>query len=161
MFRDLLFEIPIYNCSQEEWTKNEESRFREYVKLRKQPDEEPKERLKQFQREFDSHDDIIWLYNGIIGWIRFVVENDFIVAHLYRINNKRIPKIPKNKTFEYVGRRGKEQIDANMSSVDIGNVLKKMIDSISSRSEFKNRFVDRGFFDRINNYIDWQKIILP
>jgi hypothetical protein len=160
MINELLFEIAIYSCSQEQWNRNVEKRFGDYVETRGLSTEQSKEKLEQLRHDFHSRDDIIWLYNGIIGWLRFVIENDFIVAHLYRINKKRISKIPKNKTFQYIGRRGKEQVDLNMSSTVIGNILKKMTDRISSRLEFKDRYIDRGLFDKVYNYVDWRKIIL-
>jgi hypothetical protein len=156
----ILYEIPIYYCSKDKWTKKAEQNINKFIaKMDSITENVDSPNSLKGLREFSSRDEMIWLYNGIIGYLRIYSDIGFIFTDIYLIRNKRIDIFKKNKIFNRTGRITKFEIDSKMQSEDISNILKDIIQKAKKHKNFRDRFIELSQFSATVDNTDWKNVI--
>jgi hypothetical protein len=145
-----LFEIPIYRCSPEEYSKEEAVR---------------KERALLAHKRLcpDAHFNYVtwrgYRYNEVIGWIVIFAYNRRVRAEYWFIRQKVMKGLTR-KQFELKNKLFEFRIKDNMeTSQDIFKRLKAKILSISKEWQFSKYHFDLECFDNIGSSLDWRNLL--
>lgn len=162
------FELPIYRCSEEKYFEEMEQLRRKInsevpnVKGYEKETEETKTYL--FSRQSYNYD-----YNEIIGWLKlYVLGNQIRGEYHFEVDlsdrhrtKKRINKGIRKKQFEYFGKAFEISIYKNENSKQIfSRIIEKIEYLMQEEVPFKGRVIDTTKFDKIAEFVDWEKLLI-
>jgi hypothetical protein len=154
----VLFEIPIYLRTFDQWYNDYVIDRDKFVRLGYEPDFQlTKEQIDTgtFQYEYFFWKE--WYYNDVIAWARIVVDMDKIIAERHALKAKRLSKKMKNRIFINKGKYWEADLCLEMTSNQIADILINIVNKICSSE--KKHFVDRTAFDLLVNNVDWVKVL--
>lgn len=119
------------------------------------------EKLSHFQQCIVNLYSYNWKYNDIVGYIVVhLIQNDTIGFDLYWANKRKIRRDGRYK-IEY-----KEYFNSmyiNLSDKTdystLGNVILENINIIKKRRDFKDRYIETNYFEKIKDAINWKIFI--
>jgi hypothetical protein len=166
----LLFEIPVYRSSFDDYAKEMEDEKTEEVRraaegydrnlLNLHPSASLREaHLKRAAAFFNAHRWYGWHYNDAIGWIRLKGNWDVIKADYYFAGAKRIVRRAKRRTFEWRGKILELWLPPEASSANIYENLLHELQQLRRKAPFKGRYVDLEAFQNIGPFIDWRRAV--
>lgn len=158
MKEKVLFEIPIYSTSKEnfdkKWDKVKEQTYEDFISHG-----HTEESAKKYSRSL-YFPQSIWKYNHIVGYITIVVtENDFIFE-TYRCADTRYYFNTKTKHFiQYSPINGMHFYTGSKSDDEIEKEILSFLTEISEKFIPKRFFVDFSVYDNLICYVDIREFI--
>lgn len=165
----LLFEIPIYRTSVDEYIKEIQSEKDAYMKrvaeqwaYYERPGTDPSVRAEHFKRmEYAFYEGWrTWEYNQAIGWIRLLGHWDVIKAEYYFAREKKIVQKPRHRSFEWRGKTLEVWLSPRASSREIYDLVLADLKALRRERPFKGRFIDLDAFESIGPHVDWKNAVL-
>ncbi|WP_027375705.1 hypothetical protein [Kaistella palustris] len=156
MTEPLIFEIPIYRCSNEKHSK-EISTLRNnfYSQFAGLQQGLPFEYYKFF---IDDNFCYSWKYNEIVGYLNlYFLGNQFRIEYWF-IKNERINKGIRKKKFIYLGKLSEKNIPTTYSSSEIHNQVLDEYRKLANYQKFRKRYIDLSQLLNIGKFIDWKNL---
>ncbi len=163
-YGNFFFEIPIYRCDQNQYTKETEKALENHIARRLQfAPELPQniyERIRtSAENDFNINQWYSWRYNEIIGWIRLYANGTRIIGELWFVK-ERISKNLVKKRFRYVEMKFIELcLDGNESSVKIFEKVTNELRQLNRKRSLRKRYIDIEAFQTIGPFIDWRQLL--
>lgn len=155
------FEVPIYRCSVEKHTQEQEysknKRLQALIDIHGES-VKSSHSYRWTKSDFDTNHWYPWRYNEIIGWLRLYTLSNQVRGDLWFINAKRIRSDLKEKRNHFVGKAFEKTILPSYSSSKIFEIICKELEYQSKDYPIKGRFMDTELFYQIGKYVDWKKL---
>jgi hypothetical protein len=164
---DVLFEIPVYRVSPDDWLEEVE-RFAAKARaayLRQVPvGQEPNPRsVEHFERMLLASNgyNVPYEYNQVVGWVR--VEWDgpgpFIKAYAYKIPQKSVRR-GFSRRYEWEDKVFELLFIGDETSEEIASEVRRELLALTRGKElFAKRYADLEAFDCLAPLLDWRRLI--
>lgn len=150
----LLFQIPVYRLSFDDWAEDEHRRSQPHVEAISEY------RPIQEARSIASH--IIkwqeWEYNETLGWIEVVGFHDVIKVYLHFRKGERFHRHPTS-AFERLYKLTEIWIDGVTNSTITSQLRESIVEECRSDSRLTHRHVDLRAFDNLSQHLDWRSLL--
>ena len=168
MIGRLIFEIPIYRKSQDDYSKETKSLLDKYLQpddnnpmtiLDKLGEEERENLIERWSLKFyDSYDGKMWMYNDIVGYIGLFAGKNQIKAEYWYVTAERVSRKMKFKEFEYKNKLFEVWITERDTSNEIRQRLISELSKLSSHFRLKKRYLDLEVFENISGSVNWREL---
>lgn len=153
----VIFELPIYSCSQKDfdkyWEQKEDATIKD-AKLSGSSDDIIQCIILQFSPKN------IWKYNQIIGYITVSINSHDVLFDLYLALDKKTYKNSTTKHFiQNVAPNATHFYIENKTDAEIKNEIESQIDFIRANHLKSNYYIDDTIIKNLLPYIDIRKII--
>ncbi len=148
----IFFEIPIYRCSREKYSKEVEIDYQKFADKCYKLEEKD---MKDFYYKTIWNP---WKYNDIIGYLNLYILGNQFRADLWKVEKERYYKGITKKQFKYFDKSLQVSIPRDLSSEEILEFIKtKLVDL--NKKEFKNRYFDLEAFIAIADFVNWKELV--
>jgi len=155
---NLIFEIPVYRLSPDDYQKEIEKEKRKHLLIRWKTDKNlSKEQIEEVERFYNYYYWKPWFYNEIIAYVRVYCDGRKVYGDLYKVTVKSIRKWFK-KNFEYWGKFFEVWYHEE-SNDEFVEIIKYFLKESVKSYFWRKRYVDFEAFDRVARVIDWKKLV--
>ena len=146
MIEKLLFEIPIYLMSKDDFIKKER-KYKEKNPISYDESSNTKNQIEAIEH-FLNYPYNLWLYNQIIGYIQILSTNEDILFNIYLTTDKQIHYRSTRKHFIEPLRKSGLHLRRNKSD-DI-NLKQRIIDYVDAleKNELKKYYINDALFKK-------------
>jgi hypothetical protein len=164
----LLFEVPVYRTSHDDYIKELQAAKAAYMDrvaegwaYYERPGTDPRLKEDHFKRmEYAFHDSWrSWHYNQAIGWIQLLGRWDVIKGEYHFAREKKIVQHPRHRSFEWRGKTLELWLPHKASSREIYELLLEELMDLRKERPFKRRHIDLEAFQSVGPYIDWRNAV--
>jgi hypothetical protein len=150
----LLFQIPVYRLSVDDWADDEEKRAEPYVtemsKIR------PVEQARSLAAHLINSQE--WEYNEVLGWIEVIGFHDVIKVYLHFRKGERFHRHPTSH-FERLYKMTEVWIEGMTNSKIARELRESIVEEWKTDPRLKRRELDMRAFDKISPYLDWRSML--
>jgi hypothetical protein len=149
----LLFQIPVYRLSFDQWAVDEERRQAPHRRALEETYGELgaavwAQRNTRWQP---------WDYNETVAWIEVKGFHDVVKTYLWKRSGERIHRHPTTP-FKDTGKLTEVWIDGLEGQAIAGKVRQSIIDACRDLPGLKNRYIDFRAYDHVTAHLDWRDL---
>ena len=150
----LLFQIPVYRLSFDDWVEAENELAQPYIIA------QSKIRPLEQARSLASH--LIqwqeWEYNEVLGWIEVVGFHDVIKFYLHFRKGERFHRHPTSH-FERLYKMAEVWIEGMTNTTIARELRESIVEEWKTDPRIKRRHVDLRAFDKLSAHVDWRSML--
>ena len=163
MIEMVIFSIPVYYRTQEEFLLDFKKKKEKYIKSMK---EDAIKRGLGFNKKNQDYyenltygwDFLCWKYNDIIAWIDIYFEDMHLQADIYKIKAKRVTTLMKKREYRYIYKLAKICDIEDHSNKEIANKIKDFLSNLDLAGYFKKYYIDTEIVFNTIDFIDFRKL---